>query len=136
MFFAYLFIVGIPALLVLFFARRISRIKAAEKNGQQTQAAVTGIYRLNSSKGTSDVVTFQYQDTTGQWHAGKITTGVGQYAIGDSIPLKYSPGKASFYIIKGMEQGQWVLLIFCLLILIFMIFASYKLNEMVESGAY
>ena len=136
MFFAYLFIIGIPALLVVFFAKRISQLKAAEKNGMQTHATVTGIYRINSSKGSSDSVTFQYQDTTGQWHAGKISTSVGQYAMGDCIPLKYSPGKPSFYIIKGMQQGQWVLLIFCLLILAFMIFASYKLNEMAESGTY
>lgn len=136
MFFAYLFIIGVPAMLVFFFAQKIRQLKAAEKNGIQTQATVTGIYRLNSSKGSSDSVTFQYQDSTGQWHTGKITTGADQYGIGDGIPLKYSPGKPSFYVIKGMQQGQWVFLIFCLVMLAFMIFASYKLNEMVESGSY
>lgn len=136
MFFAYLFIIGVPAMLVFFFAQRIRLLKAAEKNGIQTQATVTGIYRVNSSKGSSDSVTFQYQDTSGQWHAGKITTVVGQYAMGDGISLKYSPGKPSLYVIKGMQQGQWVFLIFCLVMLAFMIFASYKLNEMAESGSY
>lgn len=136
MIFFYIFIMGVPLLLVLFCFNKIMKVKAIKKHGIQTNAIVTHI-RLNKyNKGSSDSVTLEYADSSGTRHAAKLTTAPGHYKIGNTMPLKYQHEKPSRYVLDGMLQGQWFLFIFSVLLLAFAIFASFKVDEMVTSGNY
>jgi len=134
MIFFYIFIIGVPLLLVLFCFNKIMMIKAIKKHGIQTNAIVTQIRLNKHSKGSSDSVTLEYADSSGTRHAAKVTTAPGHYKIGNTMPLKYQQQKPSRYVLDGMLQGQWFLFIFSVLLFAFAIFASYKVNEMVMPG--
>lgn len=136
MVFVYLFIIGIPGILVCLSIIKIARAKNICRNGTHTQGVVTQIALLHFSKGSFDNVVLEYQDSNGKYHAAKITTTPGQYNRGDAIPLKYLQHKPSQYIIDGMKQGQWGILIFSALLLAFMIFASFKICELAEGTHY
>ncbi|MES2849155.1 MAG: hypothetical protein V4685_08870 [Bacteroidota bacterium] len=56
------------------------------------------------------------------------------YRPGNAMRLKYLVNKPFRYVIDGMQQDQWVILIVSILLLAFTIFASYKIDEIVPSG--
>ena len=122
--------------LVFFTINKIIRARTVKQHGIKTQAVITHITLINFSKGASDNLTLEYNDNTGTRHLAKATTVPGQYKPGDTMALRYLNNKPSHYTIDGMQQGQWVILIFCILLLAFTIFASYKLDEMVQAGNY
>jgi hypothetical protein len=136
MIFFYIFIIGVPTVLVLFFTQKILRIRAIEKHGVKTSALIIQIRLFKFSKGSTDSLTLEYSDSTGTRYKAKATAAPGQYRQGDTMALKYLSNKPSAYVIDGMLQGQWFLLIFCILLLAFAIFASYKVNSMVQGGVY
>ena len=134
MIFVYIFIISLPAVLVFFTLKKIIRARTVKQHGIKTQAVITHISLIKFSKGASDSLTLEYKDSTDTRHLAKVTTVPGQYKPGDSMPLRYLNNKPSHYTIDGMEQGQWAILIFCMLLLAFTIFASYKIDEMVQSS--
>lgn len=136
MIFFYIFIIGVPTALVLFFINKIVTIRAIDKHGIKTNALITQVRLLKFSKGSLDSLTLEYADDTGKQHKAKASTAPGQYKQGDTLPLKYLSKKPSRYVIAGMPQGQWFLLIFCVILLAFAIFASYKIDELVQAGNY
>jgi hypothetical protein len=119
-----------------FTIKKIIKARTIKKHGIKTNAVITHITLIKFSKGSSDNLTLEYKDSAGTRHVAKATTLPGQYKPGDMMPLKYLHNKPSHYTIEGMQQGQWVILVFCILLLVFTIFASYKLNQMTESSNY
>jgi len=117
-----------------FYHQKIIRARTIKQRGIKTQVVITHITLINFSKGASDNLTLEYNDSTGIRHRAQATTVPGQYKPGDTTPLRYLDNKPSYYTIDGMEQGQWVILVFCILLLAFSIFASYKIDEMVQSS--
>jgi hypothetical protein len=136
MVFVYIFIIGLPGLLVFFTIKKIIKARAVQKHGINTHAVITHIALIKFSRGTSDNLTLEYSDSTGTRHAAKATTVPGQYKPGDTMPLKYLSDKPSCYTIDGMQQGQWVILVFCILLLAFTIFASFKIDEMLQGSNF
>lgn len=136
MIFFYLFIIGVPAILVFFAIKKLIQLKVIHKKGIKTNAVITQITLNRSSKGSSQSLIMEYADRTGIRYTAKATITTGQYQHGNIMPLKYLDNKPSQYAIDGMLQGQWFILVFLVVLLAFAIFASYKINEMAQSGDY
>lgn len=136
MIFVYLFIIGIPAVLVFITIKKMLAIKNIEQNGITTNGVITKIVLTRINKSRFEKVLLQYRDNHGNDHVAKATVMPGKFKRGETVPIIYLEQKPSAYSIKGMQQGQWFGLIFLILILAFMIFASFKLQEMVETGQY
>jgi hypothetical protein len=132
----YGFIIGIPTLLVLFAIKKIIRARRIAKHGIKTNAVITHIRMIRFSKSTSDKLTLEYTDNKGTRHSTKATTVPGHYKTGNTMPLKYLDNKPSAYAIDNTQQADWVLLVVCILLLAFTIFASYKIDELVQSSNF
>lgn len=132
----YGFIIGIPTLLILIAIKKIIKVRSIAKHGIKTNAVITHIRMIRFSKSTIDKLTLEYTDYTGTRHPAKATTVPGHYKTGNTMPLKYLDNKPSAYTIDDTQQGDWVLLIVCVLLLAFTIFASYKIDELVQSSNF
>lgn len=121
-----------PLALTIWRMRVASTIK---KNGVPATAIVTRINTIRTGKGGSmDILTLEYRDhATNQVHKGKATVSTGKYKTGDAMPVVYLRDKPSKYAINT-NKAYWAVLIFCIILFLFVVFAVYKLNEMVESG--
>ena len=136
MFIIYSFVIGVPALLIFLTLRKIIKVRNIEKYGIKTNAVVTHIRSIRSGRNWSDKLTLEYTDYTGIRHSAKATTVPGHYKTGNTMPLKYLDNKPSAYAIDNTQQGDWVLLVVCILLLAFTIFASYKIDELVQSSNF
>lgn len=134
MIFIYGFIVGIPCLLIYFIIKKIVKAKRIQQHGIKTYGVVTHITVQYFSKGSAEKLALQYKDNTGTGYSASATVTRGRYKTGDRMSLVYLPAKPSQYVIDGTNQGNWIMLIFCILLLLFTVFAVYKINEMAASG--
>lgn len=102
------------------------------KDGISTSGVVTHIHTTRRFRGpTIDRVHTRYDSlTAGQYHEANFVTTHRKYRIGQSIPVKYFPGKPD-KIVVAEKRGYWPMLIFSIVILAFVFFAVYKIDEMV-----
>lgn len=121
-----------PLVLTIWRMRVAATIK---KNGVPATAIVTQINIIRTGKGGSiDILTLEYRNhATNQPHKGQATVSTGKYKTGDTMPVIYLPDKPSKYVIDT-KKAYWAFLIFCIILFLFVVFAVYKLNEMVQSG--
>lgn len=136
MIFIYLFIIGLPSILIFFIAKKIGKKNRIILYGVKTNAVITHIAWQHFSRGSFDKITLEYKDDTGFFYSAYINSRQGRYKVGDSITLFYFPRKPSVSSIDGSKDGNWGLLIFCLLLLLFALFAVYKINEMLPAANY
>lgn len=125
---AYIIIIGIPCLLNYFIIRKMIKARRIQQKGIATHAIVTKTALRKYSKSSMDDVTFIYRDLTGKAYYAKANTAPGKYTIGDHVDIKYlheDPSQYSF----DWGKGYLFLLVFCLILLAFMIYASFKLSE-------
>jgi hypothetical protein len=82
-----------------------------------------------------DVVYYTfYANNTTEQYTGILTTRIGLYKAGDVIDISYMPANPR----RSTMQGAWqsnVILYFGIAIALFVLFAVYKLYEMVQTGA-
>ncbi len=126
----YIILIGLPALLVFTVLKKMQRIKTVQKHGIQTAAIVVDLIANIYNQNRTDTIVLQFQDSTGAWQTAKATVVPGQYKPGDRVPLKYLERQPTLYSINGMQTGQWVLLIFSILLLVVMIVASFMLGQL------
>lgn len=121
-----------PLVLTIWRMRVAATIK---KNGVPATAIATQINTIRTSKGGSiDILTLEYRDhITNQSHKGRATVSPRKYKIGDAMPVVYLPDKPSKYAIDT-KKAYWAVLIFCIILFLFVLFAVYKINEMMQSG--
>lgn len=106
-----------------------------KKNGIYTDAIVTKISTFRLRHGTMDIITLEYKDrATGQSYFGKATVAYMANKIGDRIAITYLPNKPSTYAVADTKKGYIAILIFSIVLFIFILFAIYKINEMVQTG--
>lgn len=128
LFIAMIILAAFPLALTIWRIRNASYIK---KNGTHINGTVTGIRTIRFKNTHLDMVFFEYQDRlTGRSYPGKLTTAVGKYHSGDPLPMVYLPSKPSSYAVDT-KGGYIAMLIFTALIFAFVLFAVYKLNQMV-----
>jgi hypothetical protein len=113
----------------------MQKAASIKKNGVHTDSVVTHISTIRTMRGGAiDILTLEYKDrVTGQPYNGKATVGPNQYKIGDRMPVVYLPDKPAKYAIDT-NKAFWGVLIFAIILFLFVLFAVYKINEMVESG--
>jgi len=135
MIFVYIFIIGMPAFLILFIIKKMRVAKHIQQSGIATDAFITNVSTRRINKTTLDILTLEYTDTAGRRYPAKATVTVGKYRTGQRMPVKYLRENPARYAFDN-GKGYWAVLIFCILLLLFTIFASYKINEMLQSGNY
>lgn len=97
-------------------------------NGVSTEAVVVGFKSLPRR-----VVNLQLEYKAGpkmELFKGKATATYGQYNIGDKLPIFYLPENPSKMTVDN-KTGYYPLLIFTILIFLFIVFATFKIEEMV-----
>ena len=129
---ALIVLAAFPLILTIWRMRVAATIK---KNGVHTNSVVTNINRIRLPKGGSmDMLTLEYKDrATGMPYKGKATVAPGKYKIGDTMAVVYLPNKPAKYAIDT-NKAYWAVLIFAIILFLFVLFAVYKINEMVKSG--
>jgi len=135
MIFVYIFIIGLPAFLIFFIIKKMMKAKSIQQHGITTDAIITHVHTQRFHKGSMDILTLEYKDAAGRYYPAKATVTVGQYSAGQHMRISYlSQDPARYAFDNG--KGYWGVLIFCILLLLFTVFASYKINELVQAGNY
>ncbi len=116
---------------------RMTNQKKIKKNGIYTDAFITDIKRIRMPKGGSvDMLHLQYKDrATGQPYRAKATVAPMKYRVGDTMTIAYLPNNPAKYAIDT-KGGYWFVLIFCIILFLFVIFAVYKINGMAQSSNF
>jgi hypothetical protein len=133
MIFVYIIIIGLPALLIFFILKKMKKVNNIKKQGITTDAFITHISTRRMGKTTVDVLTLEYKDAAGRRHPAKATIQVGKYRMGQRIPIKYLPQNSAQYGFDDVS-GYWFILIFCILLFLFALFAVYKINEALQGA--
>lgn len=135
MIFAYILIIGLPAICIFFIIKKMRKAISIQRDGVATDAVITNVTTQRFGKGSVDILKLEYADTTGRCYPAKATVGVGEYRIGQSLPVKYLPHNPVQYSFDNVKT-YWGILIFLILLFLFSIFAVYKIDEMVKAGNY
>ena len=133
MIWVYIFMIAIAAFPLLLTIKRIRKAAYIKKKGVHVDAIVRHIRVSRSGRSTMDILTLEYKERiTGRSYQGRATVTHQQFQIGDRLPVAYLPDKPSQYAVGN--TAYWLLLIFCILLFLFVLFAVYKINEMVKAG--
>lgn len=133
----YLLLLPLAAFPLVLTAWRMKSSAKIQKNGVLTTAVITHITTFRARPGANlDFLRLEYKDgATGKAYKGKATAAHLTYKVGDTMPLTYLPDKPSKYAIDT-KKGYLGILIFCIILFLFSIFAAYKIDEMMRSGQY
>ena len=131
----YILLIALAAFPLVLTIWRMRVAATIKKTGVPANAVITHINTIRTGKGGAmDVLTLEYRDrVTNQPYKGKATVTHRKYKIGDPMPVIYLPDKPSKYAINT-NKAYWAVLIFCIVLFLFVVFAVYKINEMVQSG--
>ncbi len=115
--------------------RYIIKEKRIKQHGINASGVVTHIHTTAMRRGpTVDQVHIEYGSIIqGHFHKSSITAKHKKYKHGETVPVMYLPDEPSKIVVDG-RQGYWQMLIFSILIFLFVIFAVYKIDEMVNKG--
>lgn len=114
---------------------RMRRAAFIKKTGIHTNGYATSIRTVRIKSSLTDVVSIEYKDrATGLPYPGKATTQAGKFRVGDTIGVVYLPANPAKYAIADTRGGFTAMLIFCIILFLFVLFAVYKINGMVQRG--
>lgn len=124
---------ALPAVLIIFRMRRTARIK---KTGVHVNGIITQIRTVRVKASQVDILTLEYTDrNTGRSYQGKATAQSFKYKTGDHMGIAYLPANPAKYAVTETRGGYTLLLVFCILLFLFVLFAVYKIDEMTKAGA-
>lgn len=114
---------------------RMRRDIHIRKTGIHTSGYITSIRTVRLKSSLTDVIYIEYKDrATGQTYTGKTSSKEGKYKRSDKLGVAYLPSNPARYAITETGSGYTAMLIFCLIFFLFVLFAVYKIDEMVRSG--
>lgn len=117
----------LPLVVVVYKARWAKKVITT---GASIQATV--YYKRRIYKNRVETVYYSFQtNLRAQPYTGLLTTKIGQYRIGDTLTVYYLPQYPDQNTVKGTWKATGMI-IFCAAIAAFVLFAAYKLNEMVN----
>jgi hypothetical protein len=121
-----------PLLITL---KRIRRYRLARHRGGNTVATVTHIRTHRYVRGLPyDRLTLVYHNLeTGKSSTGQVSTVHDKYKPGDRVTIAYQTSTGDV-IIPDDVAGFYPILGFGIVLLLFVLFAVYKLSEMLETG--
>ncbi|WP_298717112.1 DUF3592 domain-containing protein [Chitinophaga sp.] len=125
-----LIVIGaIPLWITVRYIRLEERIRL---HGISTTGTITNIKTTRYSRGpVSDRVHVRYDGLSGQGHTASFVSKHGKYRSGRTVPVKYLPEKPDKIIVEA-KRGYWSMLVFTILLMLFIIFAVYKIDEMLK----
>lgn len=127
----YVFMIALAAFPLLLTIKRMRTAIRIKKEGIHVDGIVNSIRTVRTGKTYVDIVTFQYTDrATGMVYPGRATVGYQKMKYSDRIPVAYLPANPGKYAVAN--TSYWMVLIFCIVLFAFVIFAVYKINEMVK----
>ncbi len=131
----YIALILLAAFPIVLTIQRMRVAAGIKKNGVYTDGVIKSIRTIRMVRGGAmDILTIEYKDrATGQPYKAKATVTPFKYNIGDTMEIVYLPGKPSKYAIDT-KGAYWGVLIFCSILLLFVLFAIYKIDGMVKSG--
>ena len=131
----YILLIIIAALPLWITIRYIIKEKRIRKYGISTLGVVTKIHTTRMYRGpTTDRVHIEYGSIiSGHFHKSSITAKHKRFKYGETVPVKYLPEEPSKIVVEA-RPGYLPMLIFSILIFLFVIFAVYKIDEMIKTG--
>jgi hypothetical protein len=113
---------------------KVRLVRRILKKGLPVKASVYKIVRHVIKNTHVDIVHYSFIAWNGIQHTGKLTSGVDKYRVRDTVEIYYLPANPRHNTVKGAWVSP-IILIFLLLLTAFVLFAVYKINEMVQTGA-
>ena len=114
---------------------RMRRAAFIKKTGIHINGYVTSRRTVRIKTTYLDIISIEYKDrATGLPYPGKATTQTGKFRVGDTIGVAYLPTNPAKYAIEDTKGGFTGMLIFCIILFLFVLFAVYKINGMVQRG--
>lgn len=125
---------ALPLIVTIF---KMSKAKRIKRNGVTTEAVVIQVNSLGTTiRNKADILVLQYLvKATNQIYQGKATASREQYKVGDRLNITYSKKPPYEMTVKGANV-YIPILIFTVLIFIFVIFAMFKIVELIPEGGY
>ncbi len=118
----------LPLAIILYKRRRVNRVLTT---GLMSKARVYGIHTVRRQP--TDIVSYTFYDQHMKQFYGSLTCKSGLYKMDDVIDVYYDPVNPKLNTVNGAWQSN-VILGFGIAIAAFILFAVYKLYEMIESG--
>ena len=137
MYFVYIIMMLAGALpLMLFFIRR-KHYYHILRNGVKTTARVSDVKTISNRHGAVyDRVIYAYLPKfSNQYKSGVFTSKHGKYHPGSSIDIFYLPDKPEKNAMPG-SKAETGMFVFLLAVFLFVLFACYKINEMVGNKEF
>jgi hypothetical protein len=121
---------GMLPLAIILYKR--SRVKKIISMGTLAKARVYGV--ITTRRQPQDIVYYFFQaGRNTQQYTGTLTAAVGTYRKGQTVDVYYLPDDPRKHTVKGAWKSNG-LVVFGLAIALFMLFAAYKIYEMIQSG--
>lgn len=120
----------LPMAIVIYKMRMVKKILTTGLPVKATVYKIIG----PSGKRYTDIVYYSFIDREGRQFAGTLTIKPGVYRVNDTLEIWYLPSNPRKNTVKG-AWGSPFFLIFVIVIALFVLFAAYKINEMVQTGA-
>ncbi len=120
----------VPLAIILYKKNRVKKILSV---GLPAEAVVYDIIAM--SRSAVEIVWYKFipQNNTKQY-TGSLSTKRGLYKTGDILKIYYLPGNPRRNTING-AWGSPIILVFGIVLAGFILFAVYKLYEMVKTGS-
>ncbi|HUM65209.1 MAG TPA: hypothetical protein PLV32_05165 [Chitinophagaceae bacterium] len=118
----------LPLAIILYKRRRVNRVLTT---GRMSKARVYGIHTVRRQP--TDIVYYTFYDQHMKQFNGSLTCKSGLYKMDDVIDVYYDPGNPKLNTVNGAWQSNFILG-FGIALAAFILFAVYKLYEMIESG--
>ena len=119
----------LPLAIILYKRKRVKRILTT---GLPAKARVYRIYPMRRQ--ATDIVYYTFYDQHRKQFTGSLTCKSGLYSENDVLDIFYDAGNPNQNTIHGAWKSN-VILGFGIAIAAFILFAVYKLYEMIQSGA-
>jgi hypothetical protein len=119
----------LPLAMILYKKNRVKKILTTGEVAEAT------IYEIRTVlQAPRDIVYYSFNTPrSDQPYTGRLTTGIGEYKKGDVLDIYYLPGNPRRNTIKG-AWGSYGMVVFGIVIALAVLFAVYKLNEMIQNG--
>lgn len=132
MIYIYILLIAFAAFPLIVLIVRLNKYNYVIKNGNSIQAQVTEVRSVNNSRGgAQDIIVFAYlPKNSPQYFYGSFTYKWGKYKTGDRLVIYYLPNNPRRYAVPGVKYHVPMIILFSLFFL-FVIFACYKIHEMV-----
>jgi hypothetical protein len=119
----------LPLAIILYKRKRVTRILST---GKQAKGTVLQVYQPSDS--AAEIVSYYFSTDDGSHFSGSLSIKKGTYKTGDVLDIYYKPDNPKINTVQGAWQSNGIV-VFGIVIALFILFAVYKLWEMIQSGS-